>query len=202
MLLAAASNSGDLLPFQAIYTGKSDRSLPDATAPGFSEARDLGFLFTPSKTTTYWSTIDTMKTWVSKILVPYFNTQHTQHKLPANQKCILQIDCWSVHRSAKFLDWMASTYPWIIILFVPGGCTGLFQPCDVGLQRVLKVAISKASHADIVIETINALRSGTPPDQILNDQTLGTLRNRSAHWIVQGYRAINKPDISKKGLML
>jgi hypothetical protein len=197
-LLVSASNSGVLLPFQAIFTGKTARSLPGSTAPGFMEAEELGILFHYSDTDTYWSTFVTMKLWVSYILVPYFLSQRALHNLPNNQRCILQIDCWSVHRSVRFLGWMKENYPWIIVLFVPGGCTGLFQACDVGLQRLLKLAISKHAHADIVAETVDALRSGTPPEKVINDQSVGTLRDRSVRWMVEGYRAINKPELIKK----
>lgn len=197
-LLVGASASGDVLPFQAIYTGKSPRSLPIAAAPGYSECQELGFLLDYSETETYWSTFETMCRWVTKCLAPYFVAQRQQHGLPDTQRCILQIDCWTVHRSAKFRDWMAKNYPWIIILYVPGGCTGLFQPCDVGLQRVLKLAIQNAAHNDIVQETLNKLQLGSSPRRIVNDQSLPTLRNRSLNWILEDYRAINKPDIVQK----
>lgn len=131
-----------------------------------------------------------MKLWVKQILVPYFLSQRALHNLPVNQSCILQIDCWSVHRSARFLDWMAKTYPWIIILFVSGSC--------IGLQRVLTLAISTHAHADVVAEAVNALQLGTPPEQVINDQGIGTLRNRSVNWMVAGYRAIDNPELIKK----
>jgi hypothetical protein len=197
-LLVGASVSGNILPLQAIYTGRSARSLPDSNAPGYSDAVHLGFLFKFSETATYWSTFKTMCNWVAKILVPYFCSQRMHHHLPPNQRCILQIDCWSVHRSEKFRSWMADNYPWIVLVFVPGGCTGIFQACDIGLQRIFKIGIRNAAHADVVIETVNTLRAGVAPEQVVNDQTLPTLRNRSVNWILQGYNSINRPELVKK----
>ncbi|KAF8594519.1 hypothetical protein BDV93DRAFT_458857 [Ceratobasidium sp. AG-I] len=197
-LLVAASVSGSILPLQAIYGGKTSRSLPSGNALGHAEANKLGFLLDYSGTDTYWSTQLTMQRFVSRILAPYFRAQIKQHGLPASQRCIFQIDCWSVHRSAEFRNWMSEHYPWIIILYVPGGCTGLFQACDVGLQRILKLAIRQASHADVVNETLAALESGTSPEAIVNDQSRQTLRNRSVNWILQGFHAINKPEIVQK----
>jgi hypothetical protein len=83
-------------------------------------------------------------------------------------------------------------------MFVPGGCTGLFQACNIGLQRVFKAAIQSASHIDIVEETVNALKTGIPPERVRNDQTIGTLRNRSVNWLLKGFKAINKPELVKK----
>ncbi|KAF8595711.1 hypothetical protein BDV93DRAFT_456244 [Ceratobasidium sp. AG-I] len=197
-LLVAASVSGSILLFQAIYGGKTTRSLPNKNLPGLSETRKLGFLLDYSGTDTYWSTQLTMQRFVSRIQAPYFLAQITQHGLPATQKCIFQIDCWSVHRSAECRSWMGEPYPWIIILYVPGGCTGLFQACDVGLQQILKLAIHQASHSDVVNETLAALESGTSPEAVVNDQSHGTLCNRSVNWILQGLHAINKPEIVQK----
>ncbi|QRV96744.1 Ulp1 protease family, carboxy-terminal catalytic domain protein [Ceratobasidium sp. AG-Ba] len=201
-LLVAASLSGNILPFQAIYEGKTSRSLPDKTARGYSEALQLGFLLESSGSDTYWSTQKTMQHFVSQILAPYFRTQIEQHNLPPTQRCIFQIDCWAVHRSAEFRNWMATNYPWIKILYVPGGCTGLFQACDVGLQRILKLAIRHAAHSDVVAETLAALSDGTAPEDVVNNQTRPTLRNRSIDWLLRGFHAINQPEIVKKAFRL
>lgn len=49
---------------------------------------------------------------------------------------------------------------WIILDYVPGGCTGLFQPCDVRMQRVLKQAITCAQSSDLVAEVSDAIEAG------------------------------------------
>lgn len=197
-LLVGASVSGTVLPFHAIYAGKSPCSLPASKAPGYSDCQQLGCLLDFSDTDTYWSTFGTMCRWVTDCLVPYFVSQRVQHSLPKTQQCILQIDCWTVHRSTRFRNWMAENYQWIILLYVPGSCTALFQPCDVGLQRVLKLAIQRAAHNNIVAETVAALESGINPRQITNDQALPTLRNWSLGWILEGFQAFDKPKVVKK----
>ncbi|KAF8595651.1 hypothetical protein BDV93DRAFT_456378 [Ceratobasidium sp. AG-I] len=197
-LLQAISMSGDALPFQAIYVGKTSRSLPSETAPSLDIAQSLGFLLEFSGTKTYWSTLDTMRSFVSRILVPYFRSQIEIHNLPPTQRCVFQLDCWSVHRSEEFLTWMSTTYPWILLHFIPGGCTGVFQACDTGTQRVVKLAMRRASHEDIVNETSDALKGGCAPSDVINDHTIKTLRNRSVRWLVEGYTAINSPELIKK----
>lgn len=201
-LLQALSMAGDVLPFQAIYVGKTSRSLPDATAPSFDTAQSLGFQFEFSRTKTYWSTLGTMQNFVSQILVPFFRRQIVQHHLPSTQRCVFQLDCWSVHRSEEFLTWMSTTYPWILLHFVPGGCTGVFQACDTGAQRVVKLAMRRASHEDIVNETSEALKAGCAPSDVINDHTIKTLRNRSVRWLVEGYNAINSTELIKKVSMV
>ncbi|QRV96941.1 DDE superfamily endonuclease [Ceratobasidium sp. AG-Ba] len=201
-LVVGVAMSGNVLPPQAIYTGKSSRSLPDPAFIDFAQHRVPGIQFLPSSTNTYWSTLETMQIYVSDILVPYLLEQIRAHNLPTTQRCIFQINSWLVHRSTEFRSWMSSNYPWITLLFVPGGCTGLFQACDVGIQRILKLAMRSAAHQDVVEETLRLLDSGVPPSEILNDCTIKTLRNRSVRWILEGFSAINNPDLVKKAFQL
>jgi hypothetical protein len=137
-----------------------------------------------------------MQSYVQNILVPYFEL----HRKDGNQTCIWQIDSWSVHRSAEFRDWMYTTYPWIRIHYVPANCTGLFQPCDVGIQRVLKLAIRRSALQDIVKSTMEQLSQGIEPDMVTFEKGLPVVRNQSVSWLVNGYEAINNPDLVKKVL--
>jgi hypothetical protein len=197
-LLVGISLNGEVLPFQVIYRGKSPASLPSPSAPGYKKAtQKLKFCFEYSGTDNHWSTIRTMKSYVSDILAPYFES-HQQQLQVSNQICIWQIDCWSVHRSLEFRSWMTATYPWIRLHFVPANCTGLFQPCDVGIQRLLKLAIKRTALSDIVNHTMNQLNSGVTPNKVTFDKRMEVVRNRSVMWLVNGYEAINNPEIVQK----
>ena len=52
---------------------------------------------------------------------------------------LLLLDLWCHHRSAEFRNWVKDNYPWIKLVYIPGGCTGKVQPADVGLNRPMKV---------------------------------------------------------------
>ncbi|KAF8597066.1 hypothetical protein BDV93DRAFT_453871 [Ceratobasidium sp. AG-I] len=198
-MLVGVSNNGNVLPFQAIYQGRTSVSLPNPNISScYNEALAIGMQFLPSLTDTYWSTLETMQTYVTDILVPYFRTQQKKHGLPVDQHCIFQIDAWSVHRSKEFRLWMESAFPWIGLHYIPGGCTGLFQACDVALQRVAKIAMRRKPLSDIIDETTEALAGGADPTTFINDKTVKTLRNRSVSWMVEAYNAINKPELVQK----
>ncbi|TDL14855.1 hypothetical protein BD410DRAFT_845671 [Rickenella mellea] len=232
-LVAAVSGAGDLLPFQAIYKGKTKRSVPSDIAPRRDEAEQLGFRLSFSNTDTYWSTFELMQEWVCDILVPYWMRKKEELFVNPSQECLLQIDVWSVvelelllrpdlvhnippsrrtrsrtyyetshlftvHKSKEFRDWMAENWTWIILEFVPGGTTSLFQPCDIGIQRPLKLSIKRSQNADIVQETLAQLEQGKPATQVRLDTTVGTLRDRTMNWLVTAYHHVNKPDIVKK----
>ncbi|KIY49957.1 hypothetical protein FISHEDRAFT_65062 [Fistulina hepatica ATCC 64428] len=124
-LVPSISVSGELLPFQAIYQGLTNQSLPSAKCPTWSRAEEMRFRLLPSKTSTYWSTMDTMKDLVNTIIAPYFDHKRVQLERQSDQKSIWKIDCWSVHKSKEFLAWMRQTHPCIVVIFVPANCTGL-----------------------------------------------------------------------------
>jgi hypothetical protein len=197
-LVPSISASGELLLMQLIYFGKTDASCPSKTSAHYRVAMELRFGIEPSKSSTYWSTIETMKKLVIEIISPYFELKKKELGLSQNQHAIWKVDCWSVHRSREFIDWMEGKYPLIIVIFIPGGCTGLWQPLDVGVQRVMKQSIKRSAHRDVVDEFLAYLADGKPPNELLLDTRLPTLRNRSLGWVVEAYHDINNPILIKK----
>jgi hypothetical protein len=159
---------------------------------------DLKFRIEPSKSGTYWSTFETMKTLVVEIISPYFEQKKAELNLPHSQHAIWKIDCWSVHKSEDFRNWMIKQYPTIIVIFVPGGCTRLWQPLDVGIQRVLKQSTKRSAHQDVVNEFLAYLEDGKPADELFLDTKFATLRNRLLGWVVRAYHDINNPMLIKK----
>ncbi|KAF8187559.1 hypothetical protein K438DRAFT_1595277, partial [Mycena galopus ATCC 62051] len=71
------------------------------------------------------------------------------------------------------------------LIFIPGGCTGVWQPLDVGIQRLLKLSIKRSAHRDVVDEALQQIKADTPPHAIKLDTTVTTLRDRSVGWVVQ-----------------
>ncbi|EKM78198.1 hypothetical protein AGABI1DRAFT_129327 [Agaricus bisporus var. burnettii JB137-S8] len=195
-LVPSISASGELLPMQAIYMGKTSISCPSPWAAGYDHAQELGFQMLPSMTTTYWSTQETMRTLVDTIIAPYFERKKQELGLPQTQHSIWKIDCWSVHRSRSFREWMKENHPNIILVFVPGGCTSVWQPLDVGIQRVLKLSMRRSAHRDIVHEVSSQIEEGV--EHIALDTTLGTLRNRSLQWALNAIADVDNQQLILK----
>ncbi|KAF4615755.1 hypothetical protein D9613_012424 [Agrocybe pediades] len=195
-LMVSVAANGTLLPFQAIYVGLTKASLPSAASVHYEECINAGFLFEASGTKTYWSNQSTMKSFVNRILAPYFERKKQELGLPASQKSLWQIDVWSVHRSEEFRGWMRKTHPNIVLDFVPGGCTGVHQPCDVGIQRPLKLSMRKSYHEDIVNELFSELSSGNTEPSLKD--ALSVVRNRSVRWMWNAYNVINNKSLVQK----
>ncbi|KAE9395283.1 hypothetical protein BT96DRAFT_763994, partial [Gymnopus androsaceus JB14] len=122
-IVPSISTSGEVLPWQAVYHGETDRLCPRSNCRGWAEAKKEGFRLIPSKTSMYWSNLQTMKDLVNKIIHLYFSHKQEELGLDKDQQAIWCIDCWSVHKSEEFLTWMKQTYPEITVIFIPGGCT-------------------------------------------------------------------------------
>ncbi|THU95683.1 hypothetical protein K435DRAFT_665927 [Dendrothele bispora CBS 962.96] len=194
--MVSVAADGTLLPFQAIYAGKTERSCPPRDSPCYKEATEAGMRFDYSGTGTYWSNHETMKSFVNNILAPYFLSAKAKASRPSSQKTIWMIDVWSVHRSQAFRDWMAKFHPTIILDYVPGGCTGVSQPCDVGIQRPFKLSAKKSYHEDIVNEALAQIEDGAKA--IVFDNRVGVHRKRSVRWLWNAYNVVNNKELVRK----
>jgi hypothetical protein len=195
-VMTLVSNSGVLLSFQAVYMGKSTRSCPNESANSYNEAERAGFCFEFSGTETYWSNAKTMRSFVNNILVPYFAEQKKIIGLPPSQKCIWQIDVWSVHRSKDFRDWMKTNHSNIILHYVPAGCIGVFQACDVGIQRIFKHSLKWSYYADIVSDILGQVKDKVTKVEI--DKHVEVWRDQSVQWLWDVYKTLNNEKTVKK----
>jgi hypothetical protein len=84
--------------------------------------------------------LKTMKDFVRKLLLAYLHKQIQQLDLQANQKLVWLINCWSIHKSKDFLDWIKKKHPNILVVFVLANCTSELQLVDVIIQQPLKHA--------------------------------------------------------------
>ena len=194
--MVSVAADGTLLPFQAIYMGSTKQSLPTPKATNYDDLLKAGFKLETSGTKTYWSNQEKMKTFVNDILAPYFNKKKIDLKLPPSQKSLWQIDVWSVHRSNEFRYWMQKNHLNIILDYVPGGCTGAHQPCDVGIQRPLKLSMRKSYHEDVVNEFLSELNKGNNSPSLKD--ALGVIRDRSVRWLWNAYNTVNNKALVKK----
>ncbi len=141
--LIASSTSENFLPIQQVWGGKTSSSLPKCTAPGIGDALEHGFHFTAAASETspcsHFSTLKMMKEWIAEVMQLYIvSIIEANPDLPRDQKSILFINIYPVHKSEAFTTHIYLEYPHIIIIFVPGNCTCIFQPANVGLQHVIK----------------------------------------------------------------
>ncbi|KAF8240865.1 hypothetical protein L208DRAFT_1230834 [Tricholoma matsutake] len=141
-----------------------------------------------------------MQSFVNKILAPYFDGKKQDLGLPKTQCTLWQINIWLVHRSQELWDWMRDKHPMILVDFVPGGCTGIHQPCDVGIQHPLKLSLKCLYHEDVVNQFLTQFdeKEDGEPEALIFNETPGMLRDSSVQWLWDAFNAVNKPNLVKK----
>ncbi|KAJ3007872.1 hypothetical protein NUW54_g3377 [Trametes sanguinea] len=201
-IVVASSLDGKLLPFQSVWGGTTNVSLPSTEAPRRAEADELGFVYAHGDTR-HWSSKETTKKWILEVLDPFLARQRAAGTLPDDEMALLLIDVWLIHIAKKhpddFLPCMKLTHQNVIIIFVPGGCTGSFQPADVGLQRVVKHVIKQSAVDFLVGTATRRLQAGHKADELLLPTDMPTLRNACVAWLVDAYHYLNKrPEVIRK----
>ncbi|KAJ7024075.1 hypothetical protein C8F04DRAFT_1192813 [Mycena alexandri] len=177
-MMLSSTPAGDFLPVQAVWAGKTGGSLPTKNAEKMQEAVDRGFIFSSAKSekkNSHFSTFFTMKHWVEDLMIAY-------------------IDLYAVHIGEEFRTLIFKDFPFIILIFVPGGCTGLFQPADMGLQRVAK-HILKQDSLDYLVEIFKTqTEKGVAPRDIKFPSSLPILRDATVRGLVKMYDFFQTPD--------
>lgn len=148
----ASSLSGDLLPLQLIFQGKTDQCHPPLT----EEARSAFVHLTHSEN--HWSNQTTMQEYICKVLIPYAERRMHEHNLPRDSHIVLVLDVWAVHKSEEFRRFIRTNHPQIHLVFIPANCTSQLQVADVMLQRPFKHGVRQRFNtwaADILREQVN-----------------------------------------------
>lgn len=171
-VVVASSCAGDILPFQSVWGGSTNASLPKATASRWTEANANGFTYAHGDIR-HWSSTETTKEvsrsntgtksrltipvqWVGTTLIPYLDRVRAEENLAPDSPAILFIDAWPIHTAKSkpdcFLPWILSTHPEIKIVFVPAGCRCPFKTC---LQHLTELAgTGEFQPADVLLQRI------------------------------------------------
>jgi len=79
---------------------------------------------------------------------------------------------------------MKTHHPNIILDFVPAGCMGVWQACNVGIQRVLKHSLKCSYHEDVVAAILKQMDDDV---EISIDRKLGLMWDQSVLWMWKAY---------------
>jgi len=194
--VVAVSATNELLPVQCIYPGKhtSIKALPAIESR--KPLEDIGFDFCQTKS--HWSTLETTKLYIQNIIQPYFAKKIEELKLNIEeQHCILLVDVW--HRDRDFLEFMKTEFPLIKLVFVPAGCTGIAQPCDVFVQRPFKHAILREFSNWAADSVAQALKNpNCTPDDVKLDVTAKSLRSLGCNWVLKAWNTVKSMEKTMK----
>ncbi len=133
----AVSASGDRLPAQIIFQGKTRKCLPSDAAIHAVTGCDA--TFAPK----HWMDEERMHQWVDRILLPYCKGKREFMKSPITQPVILVMDTFATHWMADIITKMTNNH--IVCVRVAENCTPWLQPLDITVNRSFKAAVRRAN---------------------------------------------------------
>ena len=123
-LAATVTMSGELLPPFLIFKGAQNGRIAKTELGTFPE---MGFYAMQCKA---WMDESMMSVWIEKCLLPWKET------LPPGATPLLILDSFRVHMMGSVVEKIQGIG--IEVQYIPGGCTYLCQPIDVGVNKPIK----------------------------------------------------------------
>jgi hypothetical protein len=179
------SGAGECLPYQSIWPGKTARSLPGGPPPP-----NCIVTFTPS----HWQTPATYLEYIRKLIIPWKTRKMVELGLdPLTQWTLLKHDLHYSHKCPEVLELCANNN--IAVLFIPGGCTDLFQELDcvanVPFKRGMRKAFRNYLHC-----SLNAwIDEGKASADWEPDLSRSTMKGMMAAFLEAGMDALRTPEM-------
>uniref|UniRef100_A0A1X7TZ62 DDE-1 domain-containing protein n=1 Tax=Amphimedon queenslandica TaxID=400682 RepID=A0A1X7TZ62_AMPQE len=141
----AISITGEHLPPQIIYEGKTTPCHPNVTFP-----KDWDVWHSPN----HWSNEITMKRYIEKVIVPFVSQKRESLKLQNDCPALAIFDSFKGQTTLGIFSLLESNN--IIPIKVPANCTDKLQPLDVSINKPFVTIIDKrALMADFKIDHYN-----------------------------------------------
>ena len=146
----------------------------------------------------HWSSQETMKQYIRKIIVPYAERKVEEFRLHSDAKILLVLDVWAVHKSEEFRMFLRMNYPRIHLVFVPPNCTSKLQVADVALQRPFKSFI-KNQFDDWAAKTIQSQIKEKKPIGLHEELGMSTLKPMVLQWCMDSWNSLaNRKELSQR----
>ena len=181
------SMSGDFLPPQLVYQGKTTKCLPSFQFPS-----DWSITYTAN----HWSNEETMELYITKIILPYLAETKRKLKLPPSHPALLLFDNFKGQCTEKLLKLLDSKI--INVVLIPPNCTDRLQPLDLSVNKTAKDFLRKCFQKWYALQVCSQLEGKTSKEPV--DLRLSVMKPLGAKWLVELNDYMKgKPDIIKNG---
>ena len=182
----AGSLSGDFLPPQLIYEGKTDRCLPHYEFPS---------TWHMMKSEKHWSNEQTMKEYFTKIIFTYIQEKRTALKLNSEQPALLIFDNFKAQCTSSVLSLLDKHN--VNVALIPPNCTDRLQPLDLSVNKAAKDFLRGQFREWYAKQVCMQLKES---ENKAVDLRLSILKPLGAEWINLMHKYIqNNPTIVKNG---
>ena len=175
--------SGEILPFQLIYQGKTSACLPKVKLP-----KDWLLSFTPN----HWSNEDKTEEYIPSVLLPYLEKKRAELGLSNTFPAVVLFDAFKGQTTERIYQLLEANN--VYTISVPANCTDKLQPMDLSVNKTLKDFMKKEFnewYSSVVYETLDA------ENPIPADLRMAVMKPLGARWLLKAYRhlMVNKEII-------
>ena len=184
----AGSLSGDFLPLQLIYTGKTPACHPKVTFPPDWNITHIS---------NHWANEETVKDYVSKVIVPYVKKMKVKLQSPDHQKALVIFDVFKGQMCQSTIDILMEND--IHFVYVPPNCTDRLQPLDISVNKPCKDFMKNKFIEWYSLKVLEALER-TEDERPKIDFRLSTMKPLGGQWLVSFYDyMVSNPQIIQNG---
>ena len=185
----AVSMTGNFLPVQVIYQGKTKRCLPKYTYP---KSFDVTY------SVNHWSNTEKSVDFFNKIVFPYIKEVKKEKGYPKEQMSLVIFDTFKGQDNDTLKKLCADNQ--CIIVLVPNNLTNKFQPLDLTVNKPAKGFISRRYNTWYATEVEKQLRDGVSPADVKISLRLTRIKELHAKWIYELYEHMKeRPEIITNG---
>ena len=166
--------TGEFLPPQLIYQGKTAACLPRYSFPD-----NWHVTYTPN----HWSNEDKMKEYIEHIVVPYVDCTRKELKLPSDHPALAIFDVFKGQQTEDVIKLLEENNIYVVSL--PANCTDRLQPMDLSVNKAVKDFIRSKFRDWYATQVQQHLDDGT--EVTLVDLRMSIMKPLGACWLVGLY---------------
>ena len=167
--LFGCTMSGDFLPPQLVYQGKTKRCLPSYV---FLSGWDVTY------TENHWCNEQTTYRYIINILLPYLAQKRMEHSLAADQHALLIFDNFKGQCTEAMLTLLDENH--VSVILIPPNCTDVLQPLDVSVNKTAKEFLRKKFHTCYAENVCGQLEGKLPKQQV--DLRMSVVKTLGGKW--------------------
>ena len=183
----AGTLTGQFLPIQLVYEGKTTKCHPSIEFP-------KGWHVT--HTTNHWCNEETMIEYIKSVIVPYMDDTRERLGLSPMHTGLVILDHFKGQTTQKVLNLLEENH--LMFILVPANCTDRLQPLDVSVNRAAK-QFMQAKFEGWYADRIIAQKDSGQDIQPVNLR-LSVVKPIGAQWVIELYDYLKgRPNIISNG---
>ena len=184
----AVTMSGEYLPPQLIYKGKTKRCHPVGEVP---QGWDIWHSHN------HWANEETMIRYVETVIAPFLDDKRAVSQLDKTHPALAVFDCFRGQTTPDFNAVLQKHN--IIQVPVPANRTGKLQPLDISINKPVKDELRRRFHSWYAEEVTKQMRT-LSIHEVQVDVSAAAIKSKSLGWFVSTWQSVStRPALAING---